>query len=180
MRLVCGAVAAGLLLSSAAAVEAGGRACRPRSKARANVVIRLDTGLTIVPFVATTQVLVIREPAFFYAYSTYAPPAAASAALPETTASADPQGSVERDESLVVRTCGKCHGGAAPAGGFDLADFSRLTAADRLHAVARVVSDDAALRMPRGRTLSPAEIGALVQEFARQAGAPAEDSVIQR
>jgi mono/diheme cytochrome c family protein len=177
MMAAWGLVIAMCVTSAAPPAEAGGR-CRPRvaraKAARANVVLQLDTGLTIVPFVATTQVLIIREPAFFYAYSTYAPPAA-SAAAPVPPANeaatnspeASAENSVEPSAGLVVRSCARCHSGAAPEGGLSLSDLSQLSAADRLHAVARVVSDDEALRMPRGAKLSPAEIGAVVQELTR-------------
>jgi len=165
------------LTANAPSAEAGGR-CRPRvvraKAARANVVLQLDTGLTVVPFVSTTQVLLIREPAFFYAYSTYAPPAAGvvSPLPPANDAAMDSpaaraENAVEPSTGLVVRSCARCHSGAAPDGGLNLSDLSRLSAADRLHAVARVVSDDESLRMPRGEKLSPAEIGAVVQELTR-------------
>lgn len=165
------------LTSAAPPAEAGGR-CRPRvaraKAARANVVLQLDTGLTVVPFVSTTQVLIIREPAFFYAYSTYAPPAASAAAhvppaneAATNSPAAGGENSVEPSAGLVVRSCARCHSGAAPEGGLNLSDLSQLSAADRLQAVARVVSDDESLRMPRGAKLSPAEIGAVVQELTR-------------
>jgi hypothetical protein len=72
----------------------------------------------------------------------------------------------EGSTSAVRRSCVSCHGGAAPEAGLDLANLEKLSAADRLEAVARVVSDDPARRMPPGPGLAPAEIGTVLQELS--------------
>jgi mono/diheme cytochrome c family protein len=68
--------------------------------------------------------------------------------------------------TLVRRSCVSCHGGAAPKAGLDLSNLAALSAGQRLKAVARVVSDEPARRMPPGKSLAPAEIGEVLQELS--------------
>jgi hypothetical protein len=125
-------------------------------------VVTLDTGLNIIPFVATTQVLVVEGPPFYYAYSSYA------SAYGQGPAAAPVQGEpTERPPSPVAASCLGCHAGATPEAGLDLSDLGRLAPEWKLKAVSRVVSDDERLRMPKGRPLAPAEIGRLLQELSQ-------------
>jgi mono/diheme cytochrome c family protein len=158
---------------SAAPVDAG---CRERTVRRSvhrgqSIVLRGSSGLAIVPFAVpvAVPVAVVSQPTVLYAYSRYVPQPAA----PATDATA--AGERVTPHSIVARSCRSCHAGNAPAAGLDLSDLTRLEPRQRLQAIARVVSDDPAVRMPRGSTLSPADIGAAIQELSAAAsGSPVE------
>jgi hypothetical protein len=151
---------------SAAADCRTGRAARPQ---------RSESSLVIVPFAVpvAVPVAVLSQPAVLYAYSRHVP-AEAHDAQPSATAddgsvpddTAHHEERARRPDSIVARSCLACHAGESPQGGMDLTDLHALQPAQRLGAIARVVSDDERVRMPRGAKLSPAQIGALIQELS--------------
>lgn len=75
-----------------------------------------------------------------------------------------------RPISLVQRTCLECHGGENPEANLSLADPALLTADQRLRAIGRLLEDDQAKRMPKGSTLSPEELGRIIQELSSTKG----------
>jgi len=127
--------------------------------------IVVGSGFTVVPFAVPVAVPVatVQSPTVLYSYDGHR---AANQVTPtqheELPAEANPQAS----STLLEQKCAQCHGGAAPKAGLDLSNPVSLSPQQRLAAVARVVSDDAELRMPKGSTLSPSEIGRLLQELS--------------
>lgn len=124
----------------------------------------VGAGFTVVPFAVPVAVPVatVQSPTVLYSYT-------APHTSPQTT-QATPEKLPAEVEALeatfISQKCAQCHGGEAPKAGLDLSDPSTLTPEQRLKAVARVVSDDADLRMPKGGTLSPGEIGRVLQELS--------------
>jgi mono/diheme cytochrome c family protein len=143
---------------------------RAISKRVARRVVVKEQAVAVVPFAVpvAVPVAVVSRPAVFYGLSPYAVSGSGAAAdeTQQVAAPAATHRAASEAKSLVARSCISCHGGAAPKAGLDLSDLGALTPQQRLAAVARVVSDDAALRMPPDRALAPGEIGAVLQELA--------------
>jgi mono/diheme cytochrome c family protein len=143
---------------------------RAASTRVARQVVMKQQAVAIVPFAVpvAVPVAVVARPAVFYGLSPYAVSGTGAAAdeTPQVAAPAAAHPAASEAKSLVARSCISCHGGTAPKAGLDLSDLGALTPQQRLAAVARVVSDDAALRMPPDRALAPGEIGAVLQELA--------------
>ncbi len=123
------------------------------------------SGLTVVPFAVPVAVPVatVQVPTVLYSYS------ASGAAHPTAPASTDIGAHVDTAEeatSIIQQACVRCHGGEAPQAGLSLESLDGLSREQRLEAVARLVSDDPDLRMPRGATLAPAEIGRVLQALS--------------
>ncbi len=141
-----------------------------------NIVVQ--NGFAVVPFAVPVAVPVatVNVPTVLYSFD-----ANRGYQQSHQTHNADRSGFTEprsRDEgsehwtsdsrpSAVVLKCAKCHSGEAPKAGLDLSKSAALTTKQRLAAVARVVSDDPEERMPKGSTLSPTEIGNVLQELSR-------------
>jgi mono/diheme cytochrome c family protein len=71
--------------------------------------------------------------------------------------------------SLVAKNCAQCHSGASAKGGLDLSDLARLDCETKLGAIARLLTDDPAQRMPpagSGVTLSADDLGKVLQELS--------------
>jgi hypothetical protein len=69
---------------------------------------------------------------------------------------------------LTVQYCVKCHHPAGGAWARTKLDLSAdLTAELRLKMIGRILADDPARRMPKGKALDAAEIGLLIQELSR-------------
>ena len=122
----------------------------------------VQNGFAVVPFAVPVAVPVttVNVPTVLYSFDAhrgYQQQPQAKTSEPKHTATT----------VLVVQKCAKCHSGEAPKGGLDLTNPSALTTKQRLSAVARVVSDDPDERMPKGATLSPGEIGRVLQELSR-------------
>ena len=69
--------------------------------------------------------------------------------------------------TLVAQTCVKCHSGPNPKSNLDLS--GELAPAVRLKMIARILADDPAKRMPKGKPLDAQAIGLLIQELSRTA-----------
>lgn len=81
--------------------------------------------------------------------------------------------------SLVTQSCGKCHSGPEAKGGFDLSDHAKLSSADRLKAINRMLADDPKQRMPppaSGHDIDAATLGRLIQEFSVVSPVPKESA----
>ena len=156
-----------LLLACVASTVNAGPICRGEQRAvvaRQNVV--LQNGLVVVPFAVPVAVPVatVNVPTVLYSFDgnpDYQARPHVMQAVP------NPDIAAMESPSLVRRKCAKCHGGPSPKAGLDLSKPAALTTKQRLAAVARVVSDDPEERMPKGGTLSPAEIGRVLQELSR-------------
>lgn len=66
---------------------------------------------------------------------------------------------------LVIQHCAKCHSGENAKAGLSLT--GDLPAEQRLGAIARLLDDDEARRMPKGETLEPETLGRIIQELSR-------------
>ncbi len=146
-------------------VEAAPR-CRTIESAVAvqkNVVV--GAGFTVVPFAVPVAVPVatVQPPTVLYSYT--APHTSYPTQQDETERSL-PDAEALEATTLINQKCAQCHGGEAPKAGLDLSDPSTLNPEQRLKAIARVVSDDADLRMPKSGTLSPGEIGQVLQALS--------------
>lgn len=64
------------------------------------------------------------------------------------------------EASMVRRTCVACHSGEKAKAGLDLS--GQLSSEVRLKAIGKVVSGE----MPKGKTLTPEEVGLLIQELS--------------
>lgn len=149
----------------ASTVEAAPRCSNVERSVVVQKRVVVGAGFTVVPFAVPVAVPVatVQSPTVLYSYT-------APHTSPQTT-QATPEEIPAEVEALEATTfinqqCAKCHGGEAPKAGLDLSDPSTLTPEQRLKAVARVVSDDADLRMPKGGSLSPGEIGRVLQELS--------------
>lgn len=156
---------AAFLLWNVSLAEAGPICTSVQRAAVVQKSIVVGSGFTVVPFAVPVAVPVatVQSPTVLYSYDGYR--AANKAALlphEEPPVEAKPQAS----STLLEQKCAECHGGAAPKARLDLSNPVGLSPQQRLAAVARVVSDDAELRMPKGNTLSPSEIGRLLQELS--------------
>lgn len=84
---------------------------------------------------------------------------------------ADPQDAVKAQEapagSLVAKHCAACHDGSKPDRVVLTGDLDCET---RLKAIGKMLHDDDAQRMPKGKTLSAEDLGLLIQELS--AGVP--------
>lgn len=70
--------------------------------------------------------------------------------------------------SLVSQHCAKCHKPAGSAWKKTELDLTgELSNATRLHMIQRILSDDPAKRMPRGKPLDAQAIGLLIQELSQ-------------
>lgn len=72
--------------------------------------------------------------------------------------------------SLVSANCAACHGATKQAGGFRV-DLS-LSPEAKLKAIGRILADDPAKRMPKGKNLDPQTLGLLLQELAGKPSVP--------
>lgn len=72
---------------------------------------------------------------------------------------------------LVRQKCSKCHSGPAAKGGFHT--DGDMSSEDRMLAISRILSDDAALRMPKGQPLDAATMGKVLQQLSKK---PVSDS----
>lgn len=77
-------------------------------------------------------------------------------------------------QTLVASNCVKCHQGEDAKGAYRM-DVP-LTEGKKLKAITRILADDPAKRMPKGKTLGAEELGKLIQELSRPAVA-AESAV---
>lgn len=161
--------------------------------------VQLQSGLAVVPFAVpvATPIAVVNQSPFVYGFSSAGSYGAQAQATVKTQSSEDalvdrlaaklaarlgldpvkPAAAPEAP-SLVTANCLGCHGATKQAGGvrFD----AGLTDELRLRAVAAMMHDDAAKRMPKGKSIDAATLGRLIQEFttrpkvAAQAELPAE------
>lgn len=176
--------ALGLVLCLLGTAQAGSRRC---VKSAAGLV---PSGLIVTPFAIPVAVPVATVPAapvqFGYAPGATAATSTATAASSAScgcskcqcaaaeTATAQAQPAAESPgpvaPSLVQQKCGTCHTRPGAKGGFSL--FARhefgpvvvepLSPEQRLACIDQIVQQ----KMPKGGTLSPAEIGELVQWFS--------------
>lgn len=122
-------------------------------------------------------VATVANPSLFYSYNAYAPQQAAASAdvysqsfearlaerIAEKIAARMAGGTFEAKALTVVdQHCAKCHSGPEPKGGFAV-DLGPLTDSQKLKSISRVLSEDSGKRMPKGETLSAAELGKLIQ-----------------
>ena len=153
------------LLWNANLAEAGPICTSAQRAAVVQKSIVVSSGFAVVPFAVPVAVPVatVQSPTVLYSYDGHrVANRATQSPQEEPPAEANPQTS----STLLEQKCAQCHGGAAPKAGLDLSNPVSLSPQQRLAAVARVVSDDAELRMPKGSTLSPSEIGRLLQELS--------------
>lgn len=69
----------------------------------------------------------------------------------------------ELGASLVTTTCGRCHSGQTPKGGFAIP--RPLDAQTSLKMISRIIHPDPDKRMPPDTDLTPEEVGELLQEL---------------
>lgn len=168
--------ACGWLLAVLVPAAACGGDCRPVVRGP-GVVVRPAFAVTPFAVPVAVPVATFVSPPVLYSFQGYSMARQAAAVPRATVKEAPPNGeSAERagePAGIIQQKCGHCHGGEAPKAGLDLTDLAALDVTRRLEAVRRVVSDDAALRMPKGAALTPAEIGAVLQELSE---VPARES----
>lgn len=137
----------------------------PRQKlviANQSAVI-LPAGFVAIPFAVPVAV-----PSYYqYQYlPQYQAPAAPPAAEPAAQATNAPiQAHEAPPPTLVQRTCVKCHSGPEPKGKLDLS--GELSPEQRLKAIGRLLADDLAKRMPKGKEIDAEMRGKLIQELAK-------------
>lgn len=123
-------------------------------------------------------VAVLQSPTVLYAFGGYGMAAgyapAAQAGPAANSAAADASVAASAAVSMVAAKCSKCHGANRADGRLDLQDLTALQPGQRLEAIRRLTTDEAAERMPKGAKLTPAELGALIQELSQQIPTPAE------
>lgn len=157
--------AAAFLLWNANLAEAGPICTSGQRSSVVQKNLIVGSGFTVVPFAVPVAVPVatVQSPTVLYSYDGHRPPH-------QTTQVPLEEPPVEANSpsraTLLEQRCATCHGGDAPKAGIDLSHPAGLSPAQRLSAVARVVSDDADLRMPKGTTLSASEIGRVLQELS--------------
>ncbi|HVU87334.1 MAG TPA: hypothetical protein VHD36_08430 [Pirellulales bacterium] len=151
--------------------------CRAAASAQvsATSVATVSAGVVAVPFAVPVAMPSYVQYSAHVAtaapeYQSHAPlamPDAACAMPAPTSASASDSAGTARASSLVSTYCRQCHGAVQPKAGLDLS--GALDNATRLKAITRILADDPRQRMPKGKELSAAELGRLIQELATSA-----------
>ncbi|MGE0609965.1 MAG: c-type cytochrome domain-containing protein [Pirellulales bacterium] len=107
-------------------------------------------------------------PTVYYRYSHYAASYASSNPPVDVMEDDAPlQSRPAATASSIAQSCLACHGPKSPQAGLDLSNLEKLSAGQRLKAIARVASDDPNLRMPPGQPLAPAAMSQLLQQLSR-------------
>lgn len=87
-------------------------------------------------------------------------------APPKVTAQAEPEAPLPM--SLVTQHCAKCHRPSGSAWKTTELDLTgELSNETRLHMIQRILSDDPAKRMPRGKQLTAQQTGEIIQELSQ-------------
>lgn len=145
--------------------------CATSSRARvvvaAQSAVVVSNGFIVVPFAVPVAV-----PSYVQYQAAVTPQGSGvgmQGAGEETKAEAqsDSRPQAPEPRSLVASSCAKCHSGPTPKAKLDLS--GELLPAVRLRSIARILSDDPARRMPKGKSLDAQAIGLLIQELSRAA-----------
>jgi len=139
---------------------------------QARVHRQVAANVVLVPrnFVAVGYAVPVATPSYVgYQYPQYQAhagpdPFDVPPAKPEAT-NATTQGHEAPSASLVQQSCVKCHSGESPKGKLDLS--GDLSPDVRLKMIGRILADDPAERMPKGKALDAQAIGLLIQELSK-------------
>jgi len=168
----CRALASTLIVALLTSSVASAAPCRNNCVAAANV-LTVPAGFIAVP---------LAVPVALPSYVQYQAPLAQYVADVASTCQMLPQPAMADRRSsappraaavtsLIAAQCGGCHGGAKPKAELDLT--GSLADMTRLKAIARLLTDEPARRMPPQKDLSPEVLGRLIQELSTTAEASA-------
>lgn len=144
-------------LPASAAIRARSRTVVRNRQAKVRHVNRQEVKL-VVPFAVPVGVPVAPFSPYFYGYQQFrVDPIESHSATPVTALP-------DRAASLVATQCATCHSGPAPQGEVRLDRPEALDASHRLAAIRAVLAG----RMPKGGTLTPDELRAILAELAKE------------